>query len=469
MRVVVIHYHLRRGGVTRVIETAFEALREHDVDLLILTGEAPAEANLPPECVAVVPGLGYRDEFDPDTARSLKQEVETTARNHWGAEPDLWHIHNHSLAKNLEVPWMIARWAEEGRRLLLQPHDFAEDGRPANYLKLRDQTRELYPVGPGVLYGLLNSRDRNLLNRAGVSEEQTVPLPNAVRGFASGHDPINPNDFGAERLILYPSRSIRRKNLGEVLLHSAVADDGTKFGCTLAPENPTALPVYERWTGLAKEWQLPVEFNLGPRSGASLESLLAGSETVITTSVAEGFGLAFLEPWLADRPLVGRNLPDITGDFTQLGLDLSALYESIPTPVDWVGEAELQAALTREMTAYFRSYRRSLSPVTISGRTIDFGRLDEALQEKVLARVARDAEAREQIRDLNALRPDGPDKIAENRKTAEQNFGVADYGRRLYGYYQQLFAAPDESVDWLDPDRLLDVFLDPARFNLLRT
>ena len=463
MHVAVLHYHLRRGGVTRVIETAHEALREHDVELLVIAGEAPVETDFP---VAVVPGLRYRDEFDLEAAQSLKQEVEIAAQNHWGTQPDVWHIHNHSLAKNLEVPWLVACWAEEGRRLLLQPHDFAEDGRPANYLKLKGLTDRLYPVGSHILYGLLNTRDRQLLNQAGVPTGQTVPLPNAVREFAIGHEPINPDDFGADKLILYPSRSIRRKNLGEVLLHAAVADEGTKFGCTLAPENPSALPIYERWTAVAREMELPIEFNLGPRSGASLESMLGGSEAIITTSVAEGFGLAFLEPWLADRPLVGRNLPDITGDFSELGVDLSTLYESLPVPVEWVGEQQLQETLHREMTACFKSYQRPLIYPLCRSDTIDFGNLNEALQEKVITRVLNDSEARERIGAL----PIGPPKmIAENHQAVAANFGVRDYGKRLVGYYEQLLRAPTEPVEWLDPDRLLDEFLDPVRFNLLRT
>ena len=39
MRVAVIHFHLRRGGVTRVIETAWRSLLERDIELLVFCGE----------------------------------------------------------------------------------------------------------------------------------------------------------------------------------------------------------------------------------------------------------------------------------------------------------------------------------------------------------------------------------------------------------------------------------------------
>jgi len=473
--VAVVHFHLRRGGVTRVIETAAASLLPHGVDLLVLAGDAPDTLELNRDQLAVVPDLDYRETFDPQAAARLKDNLESAARARWGALPDLWHVHNHSLGKNLELPWVIARWAEEGQRLLLQPHDFAEDGRPANYRRLREVEGligRLYPVGPRVLYALLNSRDRRLLNAAGVPANHTLPLPNAVQDFERRDEPMDLSAFGAERLILYPSRSIRRKNLGEVLLHSAVADKGAIFGCTLAPENPTARAVYDRWVAFARERALPVEFNLGPRSGASLEAMMAASEALITTSVAEGFGLAFLEPWLAGRRLVGRNLPEITADFTEAGMDLSGLYEELPVPLDWLDRDALRRTLSRAMAATFAAYQRPLPETAVEtffhGESIDFGRLDETLQEQVIERVMNDADAADQLRRMRLLSGDGQ-SIERNRAVVRESFGAADYGRRLHGFYTRLIEAGDKGCDWLDPDRLLDQFLSPERFCLLRT
>jgi hypothetical protein len=39
------------------------------------------------------------------------------------------------------------------------------------------------------------------------------------------------------------------------------------------------------------------------------------ADLVITTSVLEGFGFAYLEPWIADRAVIGRSIPMITPDF----------------------------------------------------------------------------------------------------------------------------------------------------------
>lgn len=477
MRVAVLHFHLRRGGVTRVIETAWRSLLERDVELLVLTGEAPAESTLPPNIVKVIPGLGYRDEFNLEKARSLKSELEAAAQEKWNAPPDLWQIHNHSLAKNLEVPWVVSEWAAEGQRLLLQPHDFAEDGRPSNYQKLTPELRErLYPVGSNVLYGLLNSRDRQHLNAAGVPESQTAPLPNAVGSLDLKDDPVGLDSLGADRLILYPTRAIRRKNLGELLLHSAAAESGTVFGCTLAPENPTAVPVYDRWTRFAMDQALPVEFNLGPRTGASLESMMLAAESIVTTSVAEGFGLAFLEPWLAQRPLVGRDLPDITDDFKAESLTLEHLYSELPIPLGWIA-GDLRPKLRERLKEFNDAYNKPLAEEDFEkafagwtrGRAIDFGRLDEAWQENVIARVKSDPNAADLIRSMQPLKTPGDQTLAQNNQVARTKYGIVDYGVRLEGYYQKLLAAPNEPCEWLDSDQLLARFLDPQRFCLLRT
>ena len=51
--------------------------------------------------------------------------------------------------------------------------------------------------------------------------------------------------------------------------------------------------------------------------------------SIINVSVAEGFGLGFLEPWSFGKSLCGRNIPDITSDFTQLGVNLENLYSNL--------------------------------------------------------------------------------------------------------------------------------------------
>jgi hypothetical protein len=480
MRVAVVHFHLRRGGVTRVIQTALESLRGEDVEFLVLAGEVGPEFRevVSPDEVQEVPGLGYSEEFDFDQVETLQKELESAARKRWGALPDVWHVHNHCLAKNLNLIGVVHNWAHDGQRLLLQPHDFAEDGRPGNYKLLRaaleagEQTHLrdlLYPTGANVLYGFLNSRDRNFLIAAGMPAEQTVSLPNALSAKKS----LPP--YLAERpLYLYPSRCIRRKNIGEMILWSARKGKGTQFGSTLAPENPAARRIYDDWKVFASEKELSVEFEMGERPGVSFDDLLSRAVGIITTSVAEGFGLAFLEPWQVDKPLVGRNIPDITSDFSEAGLELGYLYDRFNVPIDFVGaeafDSALRASLGSSLESYGVPFTRKMfiearNALLMNGE-IDFGVLDEELQRNVIRRCMEGGcdELKNASLDLPL-----PEEREANARCVEREFSSGGYGRRLLGYYRQLTDAESMTTEDLDPARVLEQFLDPARFNMLRT
>ena len=57
--------------------------------------------------------------------------------------------------------------------------------------------------------------------------------------------------------------------------------------------------------------------------------MVAHAEAIVSTSIAEGFGLGFLEPWTFGKGLCGRNIPEITKDFENLGINLQNLYSRL--------------------------------------------------------------------------------------------------------------------------------------------
>ncbi|MGB0344258.1 MAG: hypothetical protein ACPGGJ_02595, partial [Coraliomargarita sp.] len=164
LRVAIVHYHLKRGGVTRVIESTLRGLGQcprASVHAVVLTGEIPDGFPFK-ESARAVEGLHYSNSqaHTPDSA-SLLQRMRDAARQALGAEPDLWHIHNHSLGKNEAMPGVVSLLAEAGEALLLQIHDFAEDGRPQNHRVNQARTEHagnLYPLGDRVHYALINAR-----------------------------------------------------------------------------------------------------------------------------------------------------------------------------------------------------------------------------------------------------------------------------------------------------------------------
>ena len=148
MNVAIVHYHLNPGGVTRVIENAVESLRDLDIQTVVISGEPYRGSQLP--CTRTIPELCYTlDESKADPIK-LAESLEKTATDALGSAPDVWHIHNHSLGKNNAMADAVAHLAKNEHALLLQMHDYAEDGRPANYTQLRrhlDAPENLYPGG----------------------------------------------------------------------------------------------------------------------------------------------------------------------------------------------------------------------------------------------------------------------------------------------------------------------------------
>lgn len=407
-----------------------------------------------------------------------------TAREEFGEPPDLWHIHNHSLGKNLALPGALGILARQGQRLLLQPHDFAEDGRPALYARLLGDLGDgdparlsalLYPQAPHLHYAVLNDRDRGFLAAAGIAQDRLHLLPNAVNLPAPVDQPRGL--FPDRRLWLYPTRAIRRKNLGELLLWATISAEQDLFAATQAPQNPAEQPRYHRWVALAQELNLGMEFELGNRTD-DFPGLLASAHALITTSVAEGFGLAFLEPWLMQRPLVGRDLPEITRDFTAAGLDLGGLYERLEVPLDWLDQDRLRHAMKQALQETVAAYGREETPgdlerlwtSCVRDGHIDFGRLDETAQEQIIRHLAADTRDRAALRPTRLPAATPADRIAHNRALAERDYAIAGYGRRLQHIYQSLLDAPiAPDLDAADGAALLDRFLAPERLFLLRT
>jgi len=485
LRVAVVHYHLRPGGVTRVIEHAVRALSSRGVKVVVLCGE-PIQGG--PEGlgnVRVVEGLGYADagRGEEDTTSKLRD----FAREALGAQPDLWHIHNHSLGKNAALPAAVMRLAEEGERLLLQVHDFAEDGRPGEYRFLVERLggeggdrlgERLYPCGPHVHYAVINERDMAFLARAGVGQRELHFLPNAVNVEEWGNDAGLDEVVRAGDIYLYVTRAIRRKNLGEFLLWSALGKAGYRFEVSRAPKNPAARPVYDGWVAFARSLNLPVEFEVGARRNAGVAQLMLRARALVSTSVAEGFGLAFLEPWMAGKAVLGRGLPDVTAGLSAMGLDLRHLYSRLDVPLEWIGREVVRRRFAAGMKRSLASYGRRLTGneleralnAAVQNEMVDFGRLDEKMQEGVIRRLVKSADDRRLLRPA-CLEPVGPWKslIEGNREVVRREFGLDRYGDRLMTIYDGVAESEVSKPGRLKSGVLLDGFLAPERFSLLRS
>ena len=503
--VAVVHYHLNRGGVTRVIANhllGLAAAGSGAPSAAILTGgraEAwgPAADELDRAGVRVVrpvvPRLDYDSlNSDPRPDAEWLADRMGEAVTDAGGTPDatVLHVHNHSLGKNFSLPGAVRFLAGRGWRCLLQPHDFAEEFRPDNFARLRaaGEGDRLYPQAPHVHYAVLNGRDRGVLEGLGVPPDRLHFLPNPVADF-----PPLPDRREAKRKLAaacgvpadvryfcYPVRGIRRKNLGEAVL-TAVLEPDAVVGVTLEPRNPAELAFHDRWRTFCERLDLPVRFGTGEapssgKSGVSFHENLAAADAIVTTSVAEGFGMVFLEAWLADRPLVGRDLPHVTADFRAAGLALPGLYRSLTVPAGWVPEfpARFRAGCEKLLADYRRPWDDAAFDAAVAAKTaggrVDFGDLDEAMQEAVIRRLVDDPAARGAVRtdELDHGRPtDGV--VERNAAVVRAEYDLAGSGRRLRAVYDAVLASPVGPVEPPPhPKAVLDAFLDLRSFRLIR-
>ena len=457
-----------------------------------------------------IPELGYSDA--PPEPERLAHLITDKARELWGTKKKaLYHFHNHSLGKNLSMPGAVLNLAKNGEHLLLHIHDFAEDRRPRNYASMLNNIaagesetlgRVLYPAYSNVHFALLNRRDLRILRSSGVRQERLHLLPNAARQLRPESDPeecrkrlarligrVGDRELTPHhRFFLYPARAIRRKNIGEALLWSALSPEDCWFGMSLVPRNPRQRSQYERWRAFAAEARLPFRLGLADEADMNFLDYVAAAHAALTTSIAEGFGLTFLEPWTARRPVVGRDLPWVTADLKDNGLRLGHLYRSLRVPLEWVGARVLRERTAAALESSYRRYGGSLPPRAVdlaveansTGDYVDFGFLDEELQVKVIEHVLAGDRARTRVLAANpalghALARSGGRwraTIAHNCEIVRREYSIEKYGKRLRGIYDVLSRTAEGECDAPTRSRtkrLLDFFLKPQSFRLLRS
>ncbi len=516
MKIAILHHHLNRGGVTQVVSNHVRALQLGDhptpvSEVLVLHGgraegwshTKEAFARVPVETIAV-DGLDY-DDGTALRIDALADAISGTLRAAgFGPAETILHVHNHSLGKNVSLPGALRQLAERGYRLLLQIHDFAEDWRPANYRRFQQPLKELtdfevgpylYPMARQIHYAFLNTRDRTIFLTSNIAPEHVHLLPNpataattlppheeALQRFRTVH-----GLSGSQRLVLYPVRGIRRKNLGELLLWAAIADPSTTFALTLPATSHVEIPSFERWRRLAERLDLPVLFDVGLHEALSFEDNLAAADRILTTSVAEGFGLVFLEAWLHRRLLIGRNLPEITQDFRDRGLNLDHLGDALRIPLDWIGAEpylakalELHEQLCRAYGVSMAANSASTLRQGIEAGYVDFAALPTSQQSIVIQRASTSRQAGAEIIALNPWMRDALDfesdrwgpLIEANASAVGDGFSLHNTAADLMSVYGTLFAAPcietcsqpSDDVDSLpEPDNILNAFLDISR------
>jgi hypothetical protein len=482
MKVAILHYHLRSGGVTSVIRRQVAALREgpevHDV--VLLCGSAP---DGPPGApVEIIEGLDYAGApavagRGGETAeRALAANIGKALKRAFPTGCDLLHVHNPLIRKNAALLGALAALADSGQRLFIQVHDLAEDFRPDVY-----DAEARYPSGCD--YAVINSRDREALVTAGLPPEAIHYLPNAIidPGFFEARTSWDVEKRKGRRIVLYPVRAIRRKNIGEALLLSRFLPSEGEIAVTLPPTSPQDASTYRLWKEEAATGHYPLRFEAG--LGSALESLYRSSFRALTTSVKEGFGFTFLDPLVRGIPVVGRSVPYVIEDFRLAGVAFSELYGKIRIPRSALPAKVFEGKIRARIAEFHRAYAGAgmgaavldplLERLTSLGTDEhpDFAALDAELQHGLLRALAADRGLMAAIVSLNPFLPrlfeasPAPGETVRDREAILAAFSQERYRDRLLDAYRR--AADGGHPGSIDKRILLEKLLVTESFFLV--
>ena len=463
MKIAFIHYHLKTGGVTTCLKQQLEALK-NDCDMCVITGE-PAPANFPVKTFHI-PQLAYSSVYHkPFEPEDVAAAVASNIRSQFNGPCDIVHVHNPLLAKNAKFLAILKAMQKGGLNLLLQVHDFAEDGRAHLYFD------EDYPAD--CHYCVVNSRDYQMLLASGLKEQGLHPLFNCVSQPQTPPDPVAQRPF-----VVYPIRAIRRKNIGEAILLSLFFGDREKLAITLPPNSAADIASYRDWKVFVDDSRLRVDFDRG--LSEPFEAIVYSARYLLTTSITEGFGFSFLEPWLFNKLVCGRKLSDICIDFESRGVCLDHMYTQLKVPVDGFDSNGFFDKWKRTIKDTARFFNLQIDPEQIrsaydaitTGGMIDFGLLAENFQKQVLRHLLSGKAHVQKLKSLNPLLSKidraalEKNIIASNRDAVVRNYNMSQYRQNLLNMYAQVDATAVQQR--INKKKLLAEFFDLRRFSLLK-
>jgi hypothetical protein len=247
---------------------------------------------------------------------------------------------------------------------------------------------------------------------------------------------------------------------------------------TLPPNSPSDIKSYQAWKIFVRDHHLNISFDQG--LSRDFESLVLSAGSLISTSITEGFGFSFLEPWLFGKLLWGRKLVDICRDFERNGLRLDHLYAGLYAPIDWVDlprfrnrwhECIQKAAKLFNTSIDSDRLRNAFDHIT-SDAVIDFGLLDESSQKRVILQAqSRGRDSARLIRINPFLAAPGTvrgkkELIENNKQAILKNYSPDMYRNKLLDVYRKVSTTPIEQN--IDKTVLVASFLNPEKFSLLK-
>ena len=444
-----MHYHLRPGGVRRVIELATPSLiREFGgevEEVVIATGEPPDKRweqlfrrNLDPTPVRLLvePSFKYASEQSQSPlqiTKRIRATLDDLFNNAMPKDTLIW-AHNLGVARNMLLSHELANFcAIRGLPLVSHHHDWWFDNRWRRWSEMRlcgfrtpeAAARAIFPASRSVRHLAINRADalrleKRLSKRAGwlpnLAERGKAPPADKVRAArkwlrrqlpgsagvldggvrrtrpAPARTPALP---GQRPIWLLPCRMLRRKNVAEALLLTRWLRPEAWLVTTGGASSADERAYYGALEDNARRHGWPLR--LGVLQGDEthkpiIPELLAASEAILLTSIQEGFGLPYLEAAAANRPLIARIIPNIAPDLDKFGFAFPQSYRELliePDLFDWKAEQKRQERLYKKWRAALprQAQRFAEKPALLAGAKVPvpFSRVTLAAQIEILS------------------------------------------------------------------------------------
>jgi glycosyltransferase involved in cell wall biosynthesis len=422
LNLIIVHYHLRPGGVRKVIElaTPFLLATMPSIErVIVATGEARDAAwngtfrrRLAPTPLEIViePTFSYLSE--QSRLRTLPMRIHRAVEDLLArAEPTLIWAHNLSVGRNFLLARELTRASDaRGHMLVLHHHDWWFDNRWKRWSEmrrsgirtLREAAQIVFPARALVRVAAINRADASILqrhlgNRAAwlpnLVERTRLPSKARIRAARTWLRSAVGDD---SPVWLLPCRILRRKNIAEALLLTRWLRPEAALVITGGVSSEDERDYARVLASAARKHRWRLHAGVLTRNEArqpSVRELLAASECVLMASLEEGFGFAYLEAADAERPLIARRLPNIAPDLAKFGCRFPQTYDEVfiaPNLFTWDAEYARQAQRFREWRARLPcKYRGWVEPPILlaceTPRPVSFSRLTLHAQLEVLA------------------------------------------------------------------------------------
>jgi len=431
VKIYIVHYHLNPGGVTRIIHSQIKALQNliPNAVITIVCGHCDGASSFEKKGVKVHTNkcLNYFPvNYTKDELKKCYDTLKKWFRSVF-KKSGVIHFHNLNLGKNPVATFVANELLQEGYKIINHAHDFSED-RPVNQTFLAkiiegyfnvSLKKVMYPDDKNYLFGVLNSFDFKRLTEYGVKEEKIRLWPNPVDLCGSNEGKSNKKTRQkivqflhldpSKKIITYPVRVIRRKNIGEFVLIAQLFAKEANFLVTQPPKNPVEIEHYKKWMNFCRKNDINIVFEAGNK--VSFPDLVQASDFCISTSIREGFGMAFMEPWLSGTPIVGRKIPYIIRDLERSGIQFPLLYDALI--------------------------------VNNPKEKKDFKDLDEQEKMDFIYTLKTNTEIKKDFLTINSYLIDifdavSVDLIDKNKKIIASEYSLEKFGEKLHGAYKTL-------------------------------